>query len=380
MAKIEDLKLTTFTFDLTCSHLIRDKTFLQKYLKHCQRMVPYVRFYQKQIKYYNWTAYNIMQNKIGLILPTFTESNRKRFLSAVLGMVASKIVGLVSEGISSFLHRKRHQALNKAIKQTNERQNSEHSKIYHLEDTMIMYGKYNSYTLTNLINTVHRMHNLTSLKEKLFVGKMNEWLKQELTPFNNEHSYSINTLLFLRTIKEKYVRMYERFINELKSYSKAICILSKGYLPISLKPQSKLETILQQVKTALAKSNKNYNLVLNRLYLYYDIKLVTFGIDNDRNLIIQFPVFVEPYTQARLTLYQIETVPVPILDTNNKAQSYTQLRIDKPYIALNDETCISLRSQELNTCKRIGYEYFCEELFVVKTNISLVALVQFTLI
>ena len=98
------------------------------------------------------------------------------------------------------------------------------------------------------------------------------------------------------------------------------------------------------------------------------MKLVMFGINDERNLIIQFLVFVEPYTQARLTLYQIETVPVPILDTNDKAQSYTQLRIDKPYIALNDKTCISLRSQELNTCKRIGYEYFCEGLFVVKSK------------
>ena len=73
------------------------------------------------------------------------------------------------------------------------------------------------------------------------------------------------------------------------------------------------------------------------------MKLVTFGIDNDKNLIIQFPVFVEPYMQARLAFCQIEIVPVPILDTNNKAQSYTQLRIDKPYIALNDETYILLR-------------------------------------
>ena len=29
---------------------------------------------------------------------------------------------------------------------------------------------------------------------------------------------------------------------------------------------------------------------------------------------------------------------------------------------------ISLRPQELNTCKRIGYEYFCEELIVVKSK------------
>ena len=246
---------------------------------------------------------------------------------------------------------------------------------------MIMYGKYKSDTLTNLINMVNGMQNLTSLKENLFVGKMNEWLKQELTHCNNEHSYSINTLLFLTTIREKYVRMYERFITELKSYSKAIHISSKSYLPISLIPPSKLQIILQQVKSALAKTNKNYDLVLNRLYLYYDMKLVTFGIDNDRNLIIQFPVLVEPYTPARLTLYQIETVLVPILDTNDKPQSYTQLRIDKPYIALNDEMYISLRSQELNTCKRIGYEYFWGgTLCGKKTKISLVVLVQFNLI
>ena len=112
---------------------------------------------------------------------------------------------------------------------------------------------------------------------------------------------------------------------------------------------------MEQVKLALTKTNKDYDLVLTRLYLYYDMKLVMFGIDNQKNLVIQSPVFVQPYTQTRLTLYQIEIVPVPILDTNNKAQSYTQLKIEKPYIALNEETYISLCPSELSTCKRIGY-------------------------
>ena len=52
----------------------------------------------------------------------------------------------------------------------------------------------------------------------------------------------------------------------------------------------------------------------------------------------------------------------------NKIQSDTQLKIEKPYIALNDETYISIHPQELNNCKRIGYDYFCEELFVVKSE------------
>ena len=42
------------------------------------------------------------------------------------------------------------------------------------------------------------------------------------------------------------------------------------------------------------------------------------------------------------------------------------LEVNKPYIALNSETHISIRQQELGTCKRIGYKFHCKELFVVK--------------
>ena len=98
------------------------------------------------------------------------------------------------------------------------------------------------------------------------------------------------------------------------------------------------------------------------------MKLVTFGIGNQRNLIIQFPVFVQPYIQKRLIMYQIETVPVPILDENEKAHSYTELKIEKLYIALNEETYMTLCTQELKMCKKIGYEYYCEELFVIKSK------------
>ena len=98
------------------------------------------------------------------------------------------------------------------------------------------------------------------------------------------------------------------------------------------------------------------------------MKSVTFGIDNKRNLIVQFPVFVQPYTQKRLIMYQIETVRVPILDENEQAHSYTELKIEKLYIALNEEMYITLCTQELKMCKKIRYEYYCEELFVIKSK------------
>ena len=127
-----------------------------------------------------------------------------------------------------------------------------------------------------------------------------------------------------------------------------------------------MKEIINFVKETLTKSNPDYDIVIKRLHLYYDMKLVTFRIDKDRNLIIQFPIFVQPYTQLPLILYQLETVPVLIIDKNPNAQSYTELKIKKPYIALNSETYINIQEQELVTCKRIGYEFYCEEFFVVR--------------
>ena len=98
------------------------------------------------------------------------------------------------------------------------------------------------------------------------------------------------------------------------------------------------------------------------------MKLAMSGIDNQRNLILQFPVFVQPYDQKRFIMCQIETVPVPILDENKQVQLYTELKIQKPYIALNEETYIMFHAQELKMCKKIRCEYYCEELFIVKSK------------
>ena len=264
-----------------------------RYIRHCRRITPYEKFYKQQIDYYNQTAYNILQNEIGLILPS-SNNRKQRFLTTIFGTIASKVIGLAFEGISSFLHRKRHKALQKSVNVINSKSEINHNRVYHLEDTMIMYGKYNSDTLMELVKMVHQMQNVTTWKEKIFVSEMNKWLKHKLSDVHNEFDYSINAVLFLTTVKEKYVRMYEKFINELKPYSRAIRILSKGYLPITLINPSKLEAILQQVQLAIAKTNQDYELVLNPLYLYYDMKLIMFGIDYQKNLIIQFPMFVQP--------------------------------------------------------------------------------------
>ena len=208
-----------------------------------------------------------------------------------------------------------------------------------LENLILMYGIYNTEILEKLITTVCNIDNTTSSHERLFAGQQHSLTIKSLYAHSlGLHHYSINSLLYLRTIQDKYVTLYRELITQLWIYTSAIRNLAKGYLPNTLVTPSKLQEILKNVEIALQATNPDYDPVIDRLHPYYDMKLVTFGIDRDKNLIIQFPVFMQPYTQQPLILYQLETVPVPIIDQNTQAYSYTQLQIKKPYIAVNSET------------------------------------------
>ena len=193
-----------------------------------------------------------------------------------------------------------------------------------LENSMLMYSIYNAKMLEKLITTVHNIHN-TSSHERLFARQQSSLtLKSHYAHSLSLQHYSINSLLYLRTIQDKHIAFYRELITQLQIYASAVRILVKGYLPNTLVTPSKLQEILNNFKIAIQATNPDYNLVKGRLHLYYDMQLVTFGIDKDKNLIIQLPVFIQPCTQQPLILYQLESVPVPIIDQNTQVCSYTK--------------------------------------------------------
>ena len=160
---------------------------------------------------------------------------------------------------------------------------TQHNKLMQLENSMLMYGVYNAETLEKLTNMVHHIHNMTSSHERLFAGQQSSLKLRALyaNMLGLQH-YSINSLLYLRTIQDKYIALYKELITQLHIYATSIRIFAKGYLPISLITPSKLREILNIVKTAIRKTNPDYDLVIDRLHLYYDMQLVMFGIDKDK--------------------------------------------------------------------------------------------------
>ena len=85
---------------------------------------------------------------------------------------------------------------------------------------------------------------------------------------------------------KKYISLYKELISQLHIYASAIRILAKGYLPNTLITPEKLQEILHEVRKTLQVMNPDYDLVIDRLHLYYNMQLATFGSDKDRNLII----------------------------------------------------------------------------------------------
>ena len=78
----------------------------------------------------------------------------------------------------------------------------QHNKLIQLENTMLIYGVYNAETQEKFTDTVHQIHNTTSSHERLFAGQQSSLTLRSLyTKALGLHPYSINSLLYLRTVQ-----------------------------------------------------------------------------------------------------------------------------------------------------------------------------------
>ena len=319
---IGDIKFSNLKFDDSCSYMNKEYTpntdshrYLTELKMYCNKIRPFVSYYSNLIKSYNNIVYNILENEIKPLLPKMPRQK-----CGIVTTLVSGFIDLAYEGISNFFQGKCDTTLKKAVLTMNNEINIQCNKLLKLDNTMLMYGIYNVEMLEKLINTVHEIHNVTSSHERLITGEYNLAVFRLLhTNTLGVQQYAFNSLLFLKVVQDKYISLYRELIIQLKSYMSTIRILAKGYLPSTLIPPSRLQYILAEVKRSLQQTNPYYTLVFERLNLYYNMPLVTFGVDRNMNLVIQFPVFIQPYIQKPLVLYQLETVPVPILDTNMEA-------------------------------------------------------------
>ena len=109
-----------------------------------------------QITSHNLTAHKILKNEVDLILPKFPRKHRNK--RGIFGTIISGFLGLAFKGVSSFLHHKRHKALQKAVKAMSISTEAQRNKLMHLENSLIMYRVYNADILEKIVKTAHTLH------------------------------------------------------------------------------------------------------------------------------------------------------------------------------------------------------------------------------
>ena len=118
---MDDLKLSPINYDKECKYLsdLDDndnkeiKTHIKDVITYCVKLIPYMAFYKMQIYAHNKTANHILKNVVHLTLPKFPEGRKSK--RGIFSAIISGFVGLAFEGISCFLHNRRHKVLHKAV-------------------------------------------------------------------------------------------------------------------------------------------------------------------------------------------------------------------------------------------------------------------------
>ena len=151
-----------------------------------------------------------------------------------------------------------------------------------------MYGIYNTEALEKFVDMVNHMHNITMPNQKPICRPT--W---HITASTYICKYARHTTIFNKFViifmkhKGKICCHVQGIYNTVTyicgSYQNLGERLSTNFTCNSIKTERNLNA----VKTTIRKTNPDYDIVINRLHLYYDMKLATFSMDRDKNLIIQ---------------------------------------------------------------------------------------------
>ena len=110
-----------------------------------------------------------------------------------------------------------------------------------------------------------------------------------------------------------------------------------------------------------------YEPVFTSVYQYYGNSLASFTNTID-DFLLQLPILIKIKVQVPMSLFSIETVPVP-LDAGtyigDKRES-TQIILETEYIVLTDNNYVPLTQAQISLCAKIGYMYYCEYAHLLK--------------
>ena len=333
------LKFSNCTTDFNCKGARVDGHPQQYAHERCAKVMPFIQLMQAQEKDLLGSLRTHLVNDLYAAIPELSlnykhsrplrsakKSHRpkrkkpnkmvdkvKRGFGAVIMSAIPGLITLAVESLSSWIKGKQNHQIDGAVAVMRRSNFEIQNELKQYKDDSLMYGKYSAESLTDVIKSVNALHLKNTRLERLVVDHKFGKISDVMATVN----YNFELQLFMEQAKEEHVAQLRQMKQAGKDLLDSIAILNQRRLPRDLFSDDQLRQILSVVEIMVKKKYPDYTLAVTNISHYHDMKMVTFAVDQQtHSLIVIFPAFIKDYKQPPLALFEIESVPVPIKDSN----------------------------------------------------------------
>ena len=292
-------------------------------------------------------------------------------LAIIQGVAA--IRGMMIKGINALVDAKRASSFNNAIKLINENVQITHDRLIMLENRTAMMAKAIIPVLKDfkqqINNTIDRLNRQYRMMTKAHY-RYNRLFRQTHKTFQIHHLALLmvkDYIMILVGTLQRICRQYVRYESALDDTLIGIEHLNSGYLTHRILDPKILAQYLEAVEDDLEETAPAFEPVFTNVYQYYGNSLISFTNIID-DLLLQLPILIKLKVQVPMSIFSIETAPVP-LDAETylgEKREYTQIIPETELIALNENNYIPLTQAQISLCAKIGYMYYCEYAHLLK--------------
>ena len=355
-------------------HQVICNTFKIDYLQEMDIIIKIQNRLEHKI---NYTLPALLPNKMQQGPATSGEGKRnKRAIPALAIIQGVAAIGrMMIKGINALVDAKRASSFNNAIKLINENVQITHDRLVTLENRTAMMAKAIIPVLKDFKQQINNTNDRLYRQYRMMMrahDRYNRLFRQTHKTFQIHHlallmikDYITKLLSTLQRIHRQYVR-YESALDDTLI---GIEHLNSGYLTHRILEPSTLARYLEAVEDNLEETAPASEPVFTNVYQYYGNSLISFTNIID-DLLLQLPILIKLKVQVPMSLFSIETKPVP-LDAETylgEKREYTQIIPETELIALTENNYIPLTQAQISLCAKIGYMYYCEYAHLLKKH------------
>ena len=347
-------------------------------IDYFQEMDVIIKLQNRLERKINYTLPALLPNKINTMKQrpvTSGEGIRNKRAIPTLAIIqgVAAIGEMMIKGINALVDAKRASSFNNAIKLINENVQITHDRLITLENRTVMMAKAIIPVLKDFKQQINNTNDRLNRQYRMMMkahDRYNRLFRQTHKTFQIHHLALLmvkDYITILVGMLQRIHRQYIRYESALDDTLIGIEHLNSGYLTHHILDPKILAQYLEAVEDDLEETAPAFEPVFTNVYQYYGNSLISFTNIID-DLLLQLLILIKLKVQVPMSLFSIETAPVP-LDAETylgEKREYTQIIPETKLIALTENNYIPLTQAQISLCAKIGYMYYCEYAHLLK--------------